>query len=342
MRSLRFVLLLTALGFVPFAKSAENARQIASATFPSVVLLGMEDERGQPVALGSGFFVKENVIASNFHVIEKAARGYAKLVGQKTKYNITGVVGLDSKHDLVLLAVENASAPSLKLGDGSKVAVGDTVYAVGNPQGLEGTFSQGIVSGIRQFETDSLLQITAPISPGSSGGPVVDSDGKVIGVSVDTFKGGQNLNFAIPVKHLMELLQKPQKPEPLSSRPAKMEKSILEELGGGKTTDAIVGNSFTFDTPGIVGEFSFSLVNQLREPVKNVVCLLAFFDPDGNPIDVSSIRYPSVIPAGLAKRINGRVDRSVEQLSVGRTLEPYPRRPKGRIEFRILDFEITE
>ena len=59
----------------------------------------MEDGRGQPVALSSGFFVKEKVIASNFHVVEKAARGYAKLVGQKSKYNIAGVVGLDSKHD---------------------------------------------------------------------------------------------------------------------------------------------------------------------------------------------------------------------------------------------------
>ena len=60
--------------------------------------------------MGSGFFVKEKVVASNFHVVEKAARGYAKLIGQKTKYNITGVVALDSKHDLVLLAVEEAVA----------------------------------------------------------------------------------------------------------------------------------------------------------------------------------------------------------------------------------------
>jgi len=81
-----------------------------------------------------------------------------KLVGQKTKYNITGVVGLDAKHDLVLLAVENAAAPTLKLGDSSKVAVGDSIFAVGNPEGLEGTFSQGIISGIRQVDTNSLLQ----------------------------------------------------------------------------------------------------------------------------------------------------------------------------------------
>ena len=350
MKSLRWLFLVAALDFALVAKAAENARQIASATFPSVVLLVMEDERGQPVALGSGFFVKEKVIASNFHVVEKSARGYAKLVGQKMKYNITGVVGLDSKHDLVLLAVEDATAPVLKLGDGSKVAVGDTVFAVGNPQGLEGTFSQGIVSGIRQFDTDSLLQITAPISPGSSGGPVLDSEGKVIGVAVATFKGGQNLNFAIPAKHLNELLQKTGKPEPLASKTTKATKSILDKLGGSKSTDGVTGRTFTYDADYQRGEFSFSLVNQLREPVKNVYCLLVFFDTSGNPLDVQVVQYPGIIPGGLAKRLKGAVDESVEKLNSALPCPDYevpfkfpsPRKPIGKIEFRILNFDVTE
>ncbi len=306
----------------------------------------MEDERGQPVALGSGFFVKEKVIASNFHVVEKAARGYAKLVGQKAKYNIAGVVGLDPKHDLVLLAVEEATAPALKLGDGSKVAVGDTVFAVGNPQGLEGTFSQGIVSGIRQFDTDSLLQITAPISPGSSGGPVLDSEGKVIGVAVATFKSGQNLNFAIPAKHLDELVQKAGKPEPLSSKTAKTGRSILDDLGGGKSTDGITGRSFTYDASTQFGLFSFSLVNQLRNPVKNIYCLLVFYDTEGSPLDVKVVQSREAVPAGAAKRVTGYVDASVEKLNC--PLSGYitnhrpPRKPQGKIEFRILNFEVTE
>ena len=310
----------------------------------------MEDERGQPVALGSGFFVKGKVVASNFHVVEKASRGYAKLVGQKTKYNIAGVVGLDAKHDLVLLAVEDGTAPALRLGDGSKVAVGDTVFAVGNPQGLEGTFSQGIVSGIRQFDVDSLLQITAPISPGSSGGPVVDSEGKVIGVAVATFKGGQNLNFAIPAKHVDELLQKAGKPEPLASKTTKGTKSILDELGGSKSTDGVTAGTLTYDDAWQFGGFSFSLVNRLREPVKNVCCLLVFFDTAGGPIDVQLVQYPGLIPAGLAKRVNGKVEASVERLNCplpgagpgwGRVYVP-PREPKGKIEFRILNFEVVE
>ncbi len=347
MKTLQWLLLVAVLGFVFVAKAAENARQIASATFPSVVLLVMEDERGQPVALGSGFFVKEKVIASNFHVIEGASRGYAKLVGQKTKYNIAGVVGLDAKHDLVLLAVEDATAPALKLGDGAKVAVGDTVFAVGNPQGLEGTFSQGIVSGIREFDTNSLLQITAPISPGSSGGPVVDSEGKVVGVAVATFKGGQNLNLAIPAKYLDELMQNAGKPEPLTSKTKKMAKSLLDELGGSKSTDGVTVTGFSYDSTSVQsGGFSLSFANQLRDSVERIYCLLVFYDTDGAPIDTCIVQYSGVIPSGSAKRVSGRVDVSVERLNSPQPAFPYvpqpPRKPKGKIEFRILNFGLIE
>jgi len=79
-------------------------------------------------------------------------------------------VGVDDVHDLAILSVQGLKAKALPLGDSSQVAAGDEVYVVGNPQGLEGTFSTGIVSGVRKIGDDSLLQITAPISPGSSGG----------------------------------------------------------------------------------------------------------------------------------------------------------------------------
>ena len=317
--------------FTASVSLAQNARQVAKDTFPSVVLLVMEDERGQAVSLGSGFFVKEGVVASNFHVVEKSARGYAKLVGQKTKFNISGVVGLDAAHDLVLLAVDDAKAPVLKLSDSGKVAVGDEVFAVGNPQGLEGTFSQGIVSSIRQFETNSLLQITAPISPGSSGGPVLDAQGQVVGVAVATYKGGQNLNFAIPVKYVAELLTNTSKPTPLSSTLTKPTKTILDELGGSKSTDGVYTHNFEF-TYSSIGIFHFSLANRLRESVKNVSCLVIFYDADENPLDFTLVQYPGVIPAGLGKRVKGQVDSNAGELF---------QKKKGRIEFRVLNFEIV-
>src|SRR5437899_6578291 len=81
-------------------------REIATQTFPSVVMLVTEDSHGQPLAIGSGFFVKENVIASNAHVIEGAVGGYAKLVGQDQKYDLRGTIAIDRRNDLVLLAVD--------------------------------------------------------------------------------------------------------------------------------------------------------------------------------------------------------------------------------------------
>jgi S1-C subfamily serine protease len=296
--------------------------------------------------LGSGFFDTDKVVASNCHVIEGAAQGYAKLVGQPRKYNLRGVVGRDAVHDLVLLAVEDAAAPPLKLGDSTKVAVGDAVFAVGNPEGLEGTFSQGIVSGVRDVAGDSLLQVTAPISPGSSGGPVLDADGRVVGVAVATFNGGQNLNFAIPVKYLEELLQKMGEPKPLSMQAPKKEGSFLDKLGGTKNSDAIGARSFTYDTDNFqFGYFSFSIVNQLRSAVSNVKCLVLIYDTHGESIDSSVVTYPGVIPAGAAKRVSGKVDDTVEKLNSPEK-ESFelkaPRKPRGKIEFRILDFDIAE
>jgi hypothetical protein len=301
----------------------------------------MEDANGQPLSLGSGFFVRGGEIASNLHVVEGAARGYAKLVSEKAKYDIEGITAVDPYRDLVVLKISAARPQTLSLGNSDAVQVGEPVYAVGNPQGLEGTFSQGIVSSIREVGTDKLLQITAPISPGSSGGPVLNGKGEVIGVSVATFRGGQNLNFAIPSNYLKTLLAKAGPAKSMAqAKPAKTQRSILADLGG-RSSEGVVGTNLTYDSYAEMGDYSFSLVNKLREPVRNVYCLIVFYDKQSTPLDVQVIRYSGVIPGGLAKRITGRVDQSVERLNADRRnlLPPHP--PGGRIEFRILDFEIV-
>jgi len=88
------------------------------------------------------------------------------------------------------------------------MATGDEIYVIGNPEGLEGTFSKGVISGIRSIDGRSYFQITAPISPGSSGGPVLNASGEVIGVAVASWRTGQNLNFAIPVFYVRSLLSR--------------------------------------------------------------------------------------------------------------------------------------
>ena len=118
-------------------------------------------------------------------------------------------------NDLAILKVAAYGIKPLSLGDSDAVRVGETVYVAGNPKGLEGTLSNGIISSLRDKDTKGRLQMTAPISPGSSGGPVLNRKGEVIGVSFMTLQGGQNLNFAIPSKYLKKLITRSGTPRTL-------------------------------------------------------------------------------------------------------------------------------
>ena len=195
---------------------AQTAEQIAEKALAATVYLEMQDKNGRILGFGSGFFVKENLIATNFHVVEGAAQGTAKLVGKYTTYTIEGITATDETNDLVLLKVTVYGIKPLPLGDSDDVRIGATVYVAGNPKGLEGTFSDGIISSRRDRYTQERLQMTAPISPGSSGGPVLNRRGEVIGVSFMTIEGGQNLNFAIPSRYLRGLLARAGTAKPLA------------------------------------------------------------------------------------------------------------------------------
>ena len=318
--------------------NAQTAQQIAKKAFNSTVLLVMEDANGQPLSIGSGFFVRNGQVATNLHVVEGAARGYAKLVGQKTKRDIEGITAINPQRDLVILKVSALGVPALSFGDSDALQIGEPVYAVGNPHGLEGTFSQGIISSIREVGTDKLLQLTAPISPGSSGGPVLNGAGEVIGVSVATFRGGQNLNFAIPSNYLKALVAQVGPAKPLSqTKPAGSRRSILADLGG-RSVEGVTGGKLTWTYTSQWGNYSFSLRNRLRETVRNVYCFVIFYDGQGDPIDVDVVQFREPIPARLAKRIESKVHSSVQRL----TTRIASRTPHTKVELRILDFEIME
>lgn len=331
-RKLSSALIVSTLFLSSVAESAveQSARKIVQKTLPSVVLLLMEDAHGQQVSLGSGFFVRDGVIAAGLHVIEGAHKGYYKHVGYKKKYPLAGIVAADSAHDLVLLAAPGARAAPLPFGDSRKVAVGDPIYAVGSPKGFEGTFSQGIVSGIRDAESRTLLQITAPISRGSSGGPVLNADGKVIGMAMATHSGGQNLNFALPVAYVQALLAEMQPITPLATHKHNGVRKIVSRNAAQHFDDAVEGTHFTWDRYGRKGRYySFSLRNHLRQPVKEVYYMVAFYDGDGQPVHAQSRRYSGFIPAGLAKRMNG-------------ALEIYTSDLAERVDIKIVSFETVQ
>ena len=208
-----------------------TSEDIATRTLKATVYLKMQNNKGN--SIGSGFFVTRNVVATNYHVIKNATQGTARLVGKSKEYAISGVIGYDTVNDLALLKIggnrikrpslrdfayhtegnlpSNVSVDPLVIGDSDSIEVGQVVYVAGNPRGWEGTFSSGIISSIRGNKD---IQITAPISPGSSGGPVLNDKGEVIGISRATFTKAQNLNFAVPSNKLKDLLSKFQKSKP--------------------------------------------------------------------------------------------------------------------------------
>lgn len=154
---------------------------------------------------GSGFVVKPGIVITNFHVLEGCKYALVRIPSKNISYKVDGVLAFDRVHDLAALSVQTNS-PNVKLGTTYGMRIGEKAFVIGSPKGLQNTFSDGLVSGLHRAENN--FQITAPISPGSSGGPVLDSQGEVIGVAVAFREGGQNLNFAIPVEYVTDLLSR--------------------------------------------------------------------------------------------------------------------------------------
>ncbi|MDE0400684.1 MAG: trypsin-like peptidase domain-containing protein [Candidatus Poribacteria bacterium] len=189
----------------------QTAQEIAQNALNSTVYLEMQKADGT-ISQGSGFFILPNYIATNHHVVEGATKAYVKLVGKQTAYSVESIAATDAYYDLAILKLSGITAPTLSLANSDTVQTGETVYVVGNPKGLEGTFSSGIVSAVRAGGNDKLIQIDASISPGSSGGAVLNSKGKVIGVVTWSHRdsNAQNLNFVVPSNYLKTLLGKVQ------------------------------------------------------------------------------------------------------------------------------------
>jgi hypothetical protein len=272
-------------------------------------------------------------------------------VGLSGTYAVDSLVAIDASADLAVLKIPGLAAPPLKLGQSEDVAVGDAVYAIGNPEGLEGTFSEGIVSGIRTIGADKLLQITAPISPGSSGGPVINGRGDVVGVAVATFSEGQNLNFAIPSSYLASLLKRVGPPRPLSTeKELQSNRDSFARMSGADSTDAVTADDFAWD-PTFHGIFSFTFRNHLRVAVKDIHFYVVFFEGDKEggykPLDyMEGVTCGDVVvPPGLAKYIEETVNLNPKRymgdcrpLSVSGAVGERTTKQ----EVRVLDFKLLE
>jgi len=180
----------------------ELVRQIK----PSAVAIETFDSRGEKLSRGSGFFVEADRIVTNRHVLEGAYRAEVHS-STGSVFPVKGILAVDAEGDLALLKIDAPAMPirSLPL-DKTSPQEGESVVVIGNPLGLEGSVTNGIVSAVRDIPTfGRIIQITAPISSGSSGSPVVNMQGQVIGIATLQITGGQSVNFAIPSERISQL-----------------------------------------------------------------------------------------------------------------------------------------
>lgn len=184
-----------------------SPREIAALASPGVVTIEMTISSTQQ-SQGSGFYVRPAIVATNYHVVEGATTGVIRHHTEGAVARVDEVVAYDEEWDVALLSVAHSAVKYsvLSLGHVADVAVGDQAFVMGSPHGFEATFSQGIVSSLRGSSPHRVIQLTTPISQGSSGGPVLNEHGQVIGLATGTVEDGQNLNFAVPVTVLRGLL----------------------------------------------------------------------------------------------------------------------------------------
>lgn len=201
-----FLILIVMLAFKNAGAAQDFLPELVKRIKPSAVAIETFDARGNTLSRGSGFFIASDRVITNRHVIEKSSRVEIHLIDGK-KFPVRGVLAVDGEGDLALLQVDVPKALAIPLPIVRAVPQeGESIVVIGNPFGLEGSVSNGIVSAVREISGyGKIIQITAPISPGSSGSPVVNMYGQVIGIATLQAAEGQSLNFAIPSERILQL-----------------------------------------------------------------------------------------------------------------------------------------
>ena len=207
MRKLIFILAFVASVNSTISIADERLVDLVKKIKPCVVLVETFDKDNNPLGQGSGFFVdNKGHIVTNSHVLEGANRAIVKTLSGK-EYSVEGIVAKNIEADIVKLVVNIPDANTAFLNLNTEIPLeGEDIIVIGNPLGLESTVSTGIVSAVRDIPIfGKIFQITAPVSPGSSGSPVIDIKGEVRGIATFIATEGQNLNFAIPSDKIIAL-----------------------------------------------------------------------------------------------------------------------------------------
>jgi len=194
----------------PSSPVTSEMSDLVKRSSPSIVLVEVREKDNKSVALGSGFVADPSgLVVSSLHVFENAASAKVKIEGG-AEFVDPLVAGFDRERDLIAIRVRAPALRFLPVDRSGNSQAGEKIVVIGSPAGLSGTVSDGIISSVRETEKGTLYQITAPVSPGSSGGPVLNMKGEVIGIIAFSLRSGQNLNFAVPVRYVFPLLEHPE------------------------------------------------------------------------------------------------------------------------------------
>jgi hypothetical protein len=198
----KIILAIVLAALLPSVAVAMTPGQVYESVKDSVVVVKTYDRQGKPVGHGSGVMLPSGNIITNYHVVEAGVR---YTVGRGKHIVPATLKGGDPDKDLCLLTAPGLVAEPARLGKAARLKVGDPVYAVGAPQGLELSLSEGIVSQLRGGGPHPIIQTTVAISPGSSGGGLFNAKGELVGITTFRMKGEQSLNFALPVEWIGEI-----------------------------------------------------------------------------------------------------------------------------------------
>jgi S1-C subfamily serine protease len=204
--SVRFRGLIAAV-FLLFAASPYTARELSREKIDSfkqaVVIITTYDDNGRPLLQGSGFFITPDRIVTNLHVINHASEIRIRTFAGKT-FTVQTIVATDASSDLALLQMEDSCSNPTTLQVQDKLPTeGESIVLLSNPQGSHWKVVPGRVGRSWQFENiGRRLQITADILPGSSGGPVLNQQGQIVGIAVMRMASADDLNFAVPAENL--------------------------------------------------------------------------------------------------------------------------------------------
>ena len=296
-----------------------SPQEIFKRAAPSVMVVESVDAKGTVTAFGSGVVIASGRVVTNRHVI---GGGVSFKVEHDGKTWPAKLLKVDPDHDLAELSVAGLDAPAVRIRPSSTLAAGEKVCAIGAPEGLELTISEGVISGLRDVDKDRVIQTSAAISPGSSGGGLFDIQGRLVGITTFYLKEGQSLNFALPAEWTLALDRLPEQ----ASAGAPTKTSPPEAAG-----DAFPGNYVqtlraTGELPGWANYVCFDANPQLRTSY----FLLVGYSPKPAEADaeqagfVKGITYQEYLGANPLNvpPTSGEVSQALGGLQVGKSVSP--------------------